>query len=241
MRNYILSLLFFTIPFYSCLAQTTTPRTIYLFPGQGANCKLFNNIDFPTDIDTIHMTLPTPNRGETMNTYAQRFISQIDTTKPFVLMGVSLGGMICTELSTMLNEDTTIIISSAKCWKELPNNYTFQRSIPINKMVTKTITKGGAILLQPIVEPDSRTDRSFFYNMLMEKDPTYLKRTINMIINWEREEAPKGIFHIHGTADNTIPYKNVECNYTIKNGSHMMTYTMGKEISLIINQTLSPK
>lgn len=212
---------------------------IYLFPGQGADYRLYNNIEFPKGYDTIRIHLPVPNRNETIREYATRFIPLIDTNQSFILLGVSLGGMICTELSTMLKPEHVIIISSAKSNRELPRKYTFQKKIPINKIIPKSNLKTGAVLLQPIVEPDSRTNRKFFTSMLAGKDPRYLKRTINMIINWDRTEAPEGIYHIHGTADNTIPYENVDCNYTIEEGSHMMAYTRGDEITVILREYLT--
>lgn len=223
----------------SSIAQTHVKTNAYLFPGQGADYRLFNNITLPHDYDTVHIHFPTPNKGETMNDYAKRFIPLIDTNNPYILIGVSLGGMICTELSTMLKPDQVIIISSAKCWKELPGKYSFQRNFPLNRLVPRNTVKIGAILLQPIVEPDSRNDRHVFYSMLSSKDSKYLKRTVNMIIHWEREQIPEGIFHIHGTSDNTIPFENVTSNYTIKNGSHMMVYTMGDKISVVIQQALN--
>lgn len=237
MRLHIFYLVFFT--FTACIsAQNNLATKVYLFPGQGADYRIFNNISFPNDYDTIHMHLPTPERGETMTEFATRFTRLIDTSNPYILVGVSLGGMICTELSTMLNPDKVIIISSAKCWQELPGKYSFQRKVPFNRIVPRNMIKTGAILLQPIVEPDSRNDRAVFYSMLSHKDSKYLKRTIDMIIHWDREVAPDGIYHIHGTADNTIPYENIVCTYTIKGGSHMMAYTMGDEISSAIRKAL---
>lgn len=233
---YILFHLFFCVTLF---AKNDSAVQVYLFPGQGADYRLFNNIEIPSEYNITYMHLPVPDKGESLNEYAQRFIPEIDTSRKFVLIGVSLGGMICTELSTILHPEKVIIISSAKCWHELPKNYTFQRKFKINRIIPKSYIKFGAVLLQPIVEPDSRSDRAFFTSMLSIKDPKYLKRTIDMIINWERETIPEGIFHIHGTADNTIPYENVTCNYTIKDGSHMMAYTRGEEISRVIKAALS--
>lgn len=98
--------------------------------------------------------------------------------------------------------------------------------------------KWGAKKLQPLVEPDSKNDRQVFLDMLNDKDPQFLKRTIAMIIRWEREEYSNDIVHIHGDDDHTLPSKNVAYDYLIQDGSHMMVYTRADEISALVNKIL---
>ncbi len=74
--------------------------------------------------------------------------------------------------------------------------------------------------------------------MLSKKDRTYLKRSINMIINWNKKDCSKNIIHIHGFQDHTIPKRNVNPTYIINEGSHMMIYTKGDEINKIINNEI---
>lgn len=211
---------------------------IYLFPGQGSDYRIYNNISWPGGYDTIHMHFPVPDKGESLKQYAFRFIPLIDTGTNFILIGMSLGGMICTELADTINPKKVILIASAKNSDELPWHYTFQKSIRLNRVVPKKTMKTGAVYLQPIVEPDSRENLDFFRSMLGIKDPAYMKRTVDMIINWERTEYDSSIIHIHGDCDNTIPLKNVQADYIIKKGSHMMVYTRADEISKILKKIL---
>ena len=44
--------------------------------------------------------------------------------------------------------------------------------------------------------------------------------------------------HIHGDKDHTIPIKNIEYDYLIEGGSHMMMITRAREINEIIAQIL---
>ena len=215
-------------------------RVIYLFPGQGADYRQFRDIEIPPGYDTIHMVYPVPYKRETLPEYALRFVPLIDTNASYVLMGVSLGGMICTELADTLDPEKVILISSAKTFHELPGRYNFHKKIPLNRVIPKRVTKGGARVLQGIVEPDRRYDRETFKDMLRKKDPSYLKRTVDMIVNWERAEHPDGIVHIHGDWDHTIPIRNVTCDYLVSEGSHMMVLTRSGEISGIIREILTP-
>lgn len=213
----------------------------YLFPGQGSDERLFKHLELPPGYDTVHISYPVPDLHEDMHTYAMRFISQIDTTSPFVLIGVSLGGMICTELTDTLSPVRTILISSAKTGDELPGRYTFLKQFPIDRIIPAGVIKASARVLQGIVEPDRKNDPETFKSMLKEKDPQYLKRTSEMIAYWNRSAYPERIVHIHGNKDHTIPVKNVKVDYLVEGGSHMMMVTRAGEINALLQKILSEK
>lgn len=211
---------------------------VYLIPGQGADYRLFDNLSIDSTFDAVKINWVVPEKGMTMRDYSMKLAEQIDTTGKFSLIGVSLGGMISTELSEILHPDKVIIISSAKCRKELPKRYLFMRRVPINRIVPKRWYKWGARIAQPLFEPDRKAGKETFVAMLKDKDPQFLKRTVNIIVNWDGENCKSEIIHIHGDNDHTIPVKNVEADYIIENGSHMMTYTRGEELSILINKLL---
>jgi pimeloyl-ACP methyl ester carboxylesterase len=209
---------------------------IYLLPGQGADCRLFRHIEFP--YDTVHLELPVPPKNSTLRAYALGFIPRIDTARAFILIGVSLGGMICSELADTLAAEKIIVISGAKCLKELPGRYRFQKTIPLNKIIPGGMIKWGAKVLAPMVEPARRQDKEFFKSMLEAKDPAYLKRTVDMVINWEKKNYDSNIIHIHGDRDHTLPHRHIKYDYLVKDGTHMMVYIQGDEVSRLINEIL---
>jgi len=209
---------------------------IYLLPGQGADCRLFKYIEFP--YDTVNLKFPVPEKKTTLREYAHGFIPRIDTGRPFILIGVSMGGMICSELTDTLEPDLTIVISSAKYRAELPGRYKFQKTIPLNKIIPKGMTKWGAKVLAPIVEPARKQDKETFRSMIEAKDPAYLKRTVDMVINWDKENYDDRIIHIHGDRDHTLPHRKVRYDYLVENGTHMMVYIRGDEVSKLINEIL---
>ncbi|MCK5694193.1 MAG: alpha/beta hydrolase [Bacteroidales bacterium] len=240
MKSNLLITLLFLINTASFGIQPSEPDTmIYLFPGQGSDERLFKHLVLPAGYDTVHISYPVPDKHETLATYAMRFIDEMDLSAPYILVGVSLGGMICTELSDTLSPLRTILISSAKTTHELPGRYTFQKHFRLNRIIPKRMTKGGARLLQGIVEPDRKHDKETFKDMLKAKDPLYLKRTVDMIINWDRTSYSDKIIHIHGDKDHTIPIKNVRYDYLMEEGSHMMMITRAGEINQIIDHILN--
>ena len=175
-----------------------------------------------------------------MKEFAYSLINEIDTLHPYIFLGVSLGGMICVELNERLNPQKTIVISSAKNRNEFPFRYRFQKVVPLYQLFPKSFLLVGAKMMQPLVEPDRNNNKETFKSMLNEKNATYMKRTINLLIRWDRVENTKKVYHIHGNNDHTLPLKKIKNpDFILENGSHMMTLTRGTEISSILNCILS--
>ena len=232
----ILSILFLVLLISVSLGQKTN---VYFFPGQGSDKRLFSKIQLDTNkFNPVYFYYPTPRKNETMQTFAYQFIDSINQEQPFILIGTSMGGMICSELSDTLQALLIIVISSAKERNELPHRYRFQRILPIYKIVPKRFLLGGAKMMQPIVEPDRNKEKEVFKNMLADKNPTYMKHSIHLIVNWLKEGASPSIIHIHGDNDNTLPIKKIQADHILHGGSHMMTLTRGEEVLKVINQYL---
>jgi pimeloyl-ACP methyl ester carboxylesterase len=213
--------------------------TIYMFPGQGADYRQFKNLTLDERFATVFIHYPVPHKGSDMREYACQLLDQIDTSRSVILLGVSLGGMLCTELTDLIHPERTIIISSAKCRSELPSRYQFMQDYPVYKALPKNLIKAGSLIAQPLFEPDRKHGKATFKAMLRDKDPAFLKRTISMIVNWDRISFSDQIVHIHGNNDHTLPLKKVSAQYIIKDGSHMMVFTRAAEISAIVNHILS--
>lgn len=235
----VLSLLAVFMIFSSgIMAKSIDSVYVYLFPGQGSDERIFEEIKLEPHYRIINVVYPVPEANTSLKDFALQIGKQVDTSRRYIFIGVSLGGMISSELAEMMKPEKVIIISSAKCRDELPLRYKFQKKIPVYKLVPKAMIKMGAQILQPIVEPDRKKNKDTFKSMLGKKDKLYLKRTVGMIINWEKKTYNNKIIHIHGTNDHTLPYRKVKANYKVNKGSHMMTLTKGQEINLLINKIL---
>jgi len=238
LRQTILVLFVLSGSFVEMTAQEKKP-VVYFIPGQGADFRLFKNLKIDSIFKTKHIEYFTPEKGMDMTDYAKALSVQIDTTRTFYLVGVSLGGMLATEMGEFLNPKKIIVISSAKNRNEFPFRYRFQKTIPLFKIVPSGLVKLGAQILQPIVEPASRIEKATCKAMLKAKDKVFLKRTIKMILEWERIEYREDIIHIHGSNDHTIPSRNVKFDYLIEGGSHMMVLVRAEVIGDIVNHIIS--
>jgi pimeloyl-ACP methyl ester carboxylesterase len=234
MRTTALFVCFFGV--WTLKSQPT--KTLYLFSGQGSDARIFSKISFDSSFRVVHIQYPVPAGKSSLQQYAQVLREQIDTNSNYSFIGVSLGGMICSELSEIMYPQKTIIISSAKCRGELPFRYRFQKNIPLYQIIPKRMIKLGARILQPIVEPDRKKQKAIFKSMLKQKDARFLKRTVAMIVKWNKTNCSPTIYHIHGTKDHTLPIRKTKPGYVVQNGSHMMTLTRAAEISTLIKEIL---
>jgi len=217
-----------------------TQKNCYLISGQGSDKRIFDSIQLPSNYEKIFLQYDTLQHYCSIPDLAEQLSAKIDTSKSYIFIGVSLGGMICVELSELLHREKTIIISSAKNRNELPFRYKFQNKFPLYAIFPSFMIKGGAKMLQPIVEPDRKKHKKIFKNMLDNKTANYYKKSVKMILKWERTSNTSEIIQIHGDNDHTLPIRKVNSvDYIISKGSHMMTLTRGSEINVIINEILS--
>jgi len=237
MKRLAFLFLIFNLLLGNLLANTDTTN-VYLIAGTGSDHRLFNKLEWPDNYVPKHIEYVMPDKGMNMSEYACKLAEQIDTNQPFILMGSSLGGMLATEMGDFLDPEKIILISSAKGVTELPKQLKFQKKIPIHKIFGGRFYKYSAFIAQPIVEPQRNKEKATFVAMLKDKEPDFLKRAIPMILNWERTTWSDKIVSIHGEKDNTIPYKNVQADYVVSGGSHMMTLTRPDEISEILKEVL---
>jgi hypothetical protein len=150
--------------------------------------------------------------------------------------------MLCVELAEILEPQKTIIISSARNRSDFPRRYKFQKAVPIHQYIPASILLASAKFLQPIVEPDRNKHPETFKAMLASKDAVYMKRTIDMILNWDRTSNSKQIYHIHGTSDRTLPMHAIKsADYVVDKGSHLMALTRADEINRIVGEIVNKK
>ncbi|MGW8258357.1 MAG: alpha/beta hydrolase, partial [Thermoguttaceae bacterium] len=88
------------------------PKMIFL-PGLGADARLFNpqRLAFP---DLVVPEWIAPKKAEGLAEFAARMAETINTDGPFVLAGVSLGGMMAYEIARHIRPQALILIASCR-------------------------------------------------------------------------------------------------------------------------------
>lgn len=209
---------------------------IYAIPGLGTTKELYRNISIP-NYEIKVLFWPEPKANYTLKDYAERFLVQIDTTVPVNLMGVSFGGMLCSELAEQIKTKKVILISSCKDISEFPFLLKALRIIPFHKLVSDKLVRFLAGTKRRFLGFEKSFDKIFF-EMIQQMPPDYFSNAINYIINWDKKASKIEFIRIHGTSDKLLPNKNKRY-HLVKGGSHAMVLNKANEINVILNKELN--
>ena len=196
--------------------------SIYLMPGMAASPKIFELIKFPINYKIIYLTWIKPNTNETMKAYAKRMSLFITDVNP-VLIGVSFGGILVQEISKYIKVKKLIIISSVKSKVELSLSMKFAKKTGIHRLLPLNWINDLEKLLLVVFGPSIKVKVEAYKKYLSERNPDYLKWSINQIINWKQIKYDDKIIHIHGEKDKVFPVKYLKKNKNfiiVKNGTH---------------------
>ena len=211
-------------------------KTIYCISGLGADERAFSKLKIEGYfLNVIPWLMPV--KDEAIDQYATRMRANINETNP-ILMGLSFGGMICTEIAKQIPVDTIIIISSIKSTKELPLWMKMVARLKLNKIVPLKSTKLTQPIQNRMLGVQSEEERSLVASLRREADLPYTNWAVHQAINWKNDWLHPKIYHIHGDKDNMFPIKNIKADFTIKNAGHFMIMNRAAEVSECINSIL---
>lgn len=214
---------------------------VYFLSGLGADKRVFSKLKLDDRFDVHYIDWIPPKRKEELHDYAARLTAQMDTTKPFQLVGLSFGGIIASELSEIVHPEQIILISSTST------------NIPISKFNRGLIK---FLLFSPLAAPILKSANSFTYKyfgadtpelktllkqILHDTDSKFLKWALARMSEWNHPDKVENLYHIHGAADRLLPLKIVKPDIIIEGGGHLMVYAQYQEISKILNEQLGVK
>lgn len=211
-------------------------KELYIFSGLGADERVFQLLDF-SGFSTTFVKWIVPQDKETIEQYATRLLDQITTTKP-TLIGLSFGGLIAVEVAKQIDTEKVILIASAKTKNEIPFYYRFAGQLKIHRLLPTRLLKSSNFVTNWFFGTSSTFDKQLLKQILMDTDPTFLKWAIDKVARWTNQTQTKNLFHIHGTSDRILPLSFLKCNYTIKNGGHLMTLNKADELNQILRQQI---
>src|SRR5919112_538737 len=137
---------------------------VYFISGLGANRKAFNFLDL-SFCEPVFIEWLKPEKKETLEHYAKRLRSTIKEEHP-VIVGVSFGGMLATEMAKKDPLLKGIIISSNKSAAEFPGYLRIWRHFPAYKWVPEKLVKLGGQLTRPFVGPKGKEQKKIFSEIL---------------------------------------------------------------------------
>ena len=210
---------------------------VYFISGLGADKRAFSFLDL-SFCDPVFIEWIEPSKKESLKEYAIRLRKQIPEVDP-IIVGVSFGGMLVTEIAKADQNVKGIIISSNKTKKEFPGIYRAGKYFPIYQWIPSTLLKKLLLAFRPMVSAKGIDQKKIVKQIILDSDMDFLKWAINSILHWENDQSPTNIIHIHGTADKLLPYRLVKADHTIKNGKHLMVMDEFEEMSSLLKKLIA--
>ena len=210
----------------------------YFISGLGADKKAFQNIKLPTGYEPVFLNWISPEKkDESLHDYAARFAGLINNDQEFILIGLSFGGMLASEIARIKKPFKTIIISSLASSDELPWYFKQAGKIGLHRALPVTFLK-TATLLTRLMGAGTPQDKAVVFHYIKNADPAFIRWSLNAIVNWKQERLP-GIIHLHGDKDHLLPAKFTHPDYLVKNGGHLMVLNKAEEVNKVLAGILS--
>jgi pimeloyl-ACP methyl ester carboxylesterase len=155
----------------------------------------------------------------------------IDLSRPFVLVGLSFGGIVAIEIHQQFPALQVILISSISNRNELPWYFRFAGSVGLHQSPILPLIKKWDKAMYWFFGTRSARLRGYLKERMDQTTLTYLKWSLNAIVHWKQAEKPKGVIHLHGSKDKLFPIQYCCPDYIVQGGSHFMVVTHAREIS----------
>ena len=211
-------------------------KNVYILSGLGADKRVFQKMNF-SEYNTTFIQWILPNRTENIESYAKKLTEQIKHEKP-ILIGLSFGGIIATEIAKIIETEKIILIASAKTKTEIPNYFRLAGKIKLHKLLPTKLMKMPNIFSFWFFGTKNRTEKKILTEILKDTDENFLKWAIDKIVTWKNEIEHKNVIHIHGSADRILPINFVHRRIEVKNGGHFMTLNKAKELDAIVKREI---
>ncbi len=211
---------------------------VYFISGLAADKRVFKHIILPIGFEIVYLDWITAIRNESLESYSLRLAEKIDPTEEFSLIGLSMGGMIATEISKKLNPVTTILLSSVPSYKHFPLRFRIAYFLRLHKMMPTSVLKSASIMKRFFSNEDPQ-DKIILKQVIKDSDIGFIRWAIDAILKWKNEDIPENIYQIHGTNDLVLPIRFTNPNHTIPKAGHLMVMGRANELNKIIGEVLS--
>jgi pimeloyl-ACP methyl ester carboxylesterase len=211
---------------------------VYFISGLGADRRAFYKIQLPPGYEIIYLDWIAPSKNESFESYAKRFSELIQKDEGFILIGLSFGGMLASEIARIIPPKKLIIISSLSNCKELPWYFKLAGKLGLHKIIVPAIYK-QATILNRFMGAGNKEMKAIVYSYVNNIDPKFIRWSLNIIVNWPHTERLLNLIHIHGSRDHLLPNRYVKADYVVQNGGHLMVMNKAEEVNKILEQILT--
>lgn len=218
------------------MEKHTPDINIYLFPGMGADERLFKPISI--EHGNLHYIkwkhFP---EARTMRDYAELMCASI-CTENNIYLGSSLGGMMAREMASLKKPLDLILLSAPASRREFPPVLNFASRLRVGRWFGPKTTFKLNRLADAFMGFSNPDDRALFYDMLSSYEPEFIHFAINAVLEWDSKDQPENYFQLVGTKDALFKPKRMKSPATIEGAGHFMTFEKPQEISDYVNRRI---
>lgn len=204
----------------------------------GADTRLFNNLGPIHSYELIPLAYIHPQQSRTLGDYAQLLAEYYTFEEPFMLGGISMGGMIAQEMAQLIKPKALVLISTATSQLEMPLLFVWARKLRLASLFHKPSLEAIAKFADHFTIK-SAEGRRLFLEMLHDSDPDLMRFGATSIVNWVPPQNFLPTIRIHGTNDRVFSASKVTDATMIEGGNHFMIFEKGEEITTILAEKLA--
>ena len=212
-------------------------KKVYFISGLGADERVFSFLDL-SFCEPVYINWIPPLKRESLQSYALRLRELIPESNPIVV-GMSFGGMLTTEIAKADPNVQAIIIASSKTTKEFPAYLRAAKYFPVYNLMRGKMLIRSSYMVKWILVKNQKEQRKVILEMIRDTDIEFVKWAFTAIIHWKNEVVPGNLVHIHGTADKLLPLRLVKADHIIEDGPHVLPLDKHKEISALLKKLLN--
>ncbi len=214
---------------------------VICLPGLGADCRLFQDVS-PLLADPVCQEW-IPARGkETLGEYSVAFAERVDLSEPFLVFGMSFGGMVALE-AAMRHEGFARqcrgILSVASCRDKTAIDNAFKKRAQLLAYLPDSLLRLGLVTFSERFSPHDSLEnrqRMFLRAMANECDLTFFRWAVQACANWDRlpwdgDQIDVPYWQVHGKNDDVIPIPVGHADETWEDGGHLLNYTHPEQIA----------
>ncbi|MDW7693712.1 alpha/beta hydrolase [Flammeovirgaceae bacterium SG7u.111] len=207
---------------------------IYVISGLGADKRIFQFLTLKYQL--VPLDWIEPKKNEPLESYAARLSQSIDTSKDFILLGVSFGGLVATEIGKFLSPKQTILISSAETAAELRSIYRLFGKLNLIRFIPKPFLNMPAWLANLLF---GAKNKQLLAEIIQDTDLGFLKWALAELMQWKNQTRLPNCLKIEGGNDLLLPPTKSTNAILIPQGGHFMIVDKAEEISGVINERIA--
>lgn len=211
--------------------------TIYCLSGLGADHRVFGKLKL--DAELIHIPWLTPQRDESREVYLKRITEGIVFKSPYILMGLSFGGMMLRELLKENRPEGVILISTAVKKMEIPFLWRLILATRILEWIPMSwIKSSSSFVLAKLFSLKTVLERRMLKQIIQDTDGDFMHWAFKQIRLWDEGGLNENCVRIHGSKDLLIrPTKNKKIK--MFQGGHLIVQSKAQSVSNVINNYLA--